>query len=208
MKQPIPIRTIERLSLYRRLLNMQLEAGKLNVFSHELAILGKRTPAQVRRDLMAIGYSGSTRKGYDIEKLIEKIRIILDDPIGQRIAMAGIGNLGRAILSYFMGRRPKLSIVAAFDVDPDKVDRVISGCRTYHLSKMEEIISQEEITIGIITSPAAVAQEIADLYVKAGVKALVNWAPIPLEVPEDVFLENRDIVMSVEKAAFFAKNHK
>ncbi len=208
MKQKIPIRTIERLSLYRRLLNMQLEVGKLNVFSHELATLGKRTPAQVRRDLMAIGYSGSTRKGYDTEKLIEKIRSILDDPQGQKIAMAGIGNLGRAILAYFMGRRPKLSIVAAFDVDPGKVDRVISGCRTYHISRVEEIVAQEEVTIGVITAPASVAQEIADQYVKAGVKALVNWAPIPLEVPEDVFLENRDIIMSIEKAAFYAKDNK
>ena len=98
----IPIKTIERLSLYRRLLNMMREMGQEFVFSHQLAHLGKRTPAQVRRDLMVIGYSGSTRRGYEINQLIERIRAILDDPQGQKIAMAGVGHLGRAILTYFM----------------------------------------------------------------------------------------------------------
>lgn len=204
----IPIKTIERLSLYRRLLNMMREMGQEFVFSHQLAHLGKRTPAQVRRDLMVIGYSGSTRRGYEITQLIERIRVILDDPQGQKIAMAGIGHLGRAILTYFMGRRPHLSIAAAFDVDPDKIDRVIAGCRTYHVDKLEEIVSRENIKIGIITVPALAAQDIADRFVRAGVKAMVNWAPIPLHVPEDVFLENRDITMSIEKAAFFSKNVK
>jgi redox-sensing transcriptional repressor len=204
----IPIRTIERLSLYRQLLNMMQEVGQEFVFSHELAHMGKKNPAQVRRDLMVIGCGGSTRRGYEIKKLIERIRTILDDPQGQKMAMAGIGNLGRAILAYFMGHRPNLSITVAFDVEPDKINRVIAGCRTYHVDRLEEIVRQQNIKIGIITVPALAAQQMADRFVKAGVKAMVNWAPIPLHVPPDVCLENRDITMSIEKAAFFAKNIK
>lgn len=205
---PIPEKTIERMSRYRRVLNNLLEEGRDHIYSHELASLSSGTPAQVRRDLMIIGHSGSPRKGYEIKHLRNDINKLMDDSEGQKIALAGIGYLGRAIMNYFMGRRPKLTIAAAFDVDPAKINRVISGCRCYHVDQLEEIIRKENITIGIVTTPAAGAQKIVDTYVKSGIKAIVNWAPTILHVPEGVFLETRDITMSIEKAAFFAKTNK
>lgn len=201
----IPVKTIERMSRCRRVLSNLLEDGRSYIFSHELASLTNSTSAQVRRDFMLIGHSGSPRKGYEIRQLRSDIDTLMDDPTGQKIALAGIGHLGRAILTYFMGRRPKLSIAAAFDIDPTKINRVISGCRCYHINQIEEIIRGENITIGIITAPASAAQQIVDRYVKAGIKAIVNWAPTILQVPENVFIETRDITMSIEKAAFFAK---
>jgi len=207
MKISIPVKTIERMSRYRRVLTNLLEQGEDNIFSHQLANLVSSTPAQVRRDLMLIGHSGSPRKGYEISHLRDEIDALMDDPDGQKIALTGIGYLGRAIMTYFMGRRPKLTIAAAFDIDPDKINRVIAGCRCYHTDQIEEIIRKEGITIGVITVPAVFAQEVVNRYVNAGVKAIVNWAPTILQVPDGVFLETRDITMSIEKAAFFAKEN-
>ena len=116
---PLPYKTIGRLSQYRRLLGLRLAMGQRNVYSHELAAFAGVTAAQVRRDLMIVGAKGSPTKGYDVHALIECLGGVLDDPAGQRAALVGIGNLGRALLTYFHGRRPKLSIVAAFDVDAD-----------------------------------------------------------------------------------------
>jgi redox-sensing transcriptional repressor len=202
----IPIKTIERMSLYRRVLTNLVKNGETYVFSHQLASFINSTPAQVRRDLMIIGQGGSPRKGYAVSQLLKSVTGLMDEPEGQKIAITGIGNLGRAIMSYLMGRRPKLSIAAAFDSDPNKVDRVICGCRCYPLSQMEEIIQEEKITLGIITVPASEAQAILDRYVSLGIKAVINWAPINLQVPEGIFVETRDIMMSIEKAAFFSKN--
>lgn len=204
----IPVKTIERMSRFRRILNNLLEEGRSHIFSHELASLTNSTPPQVRRDLMVIGHSGSPRKGYEIQQLKNDIDDLMDDPEGQKIALTGIGHLGRAIMTYFMGRRPKLQITAAFDTDPTKINRVISGCKCYHVDQTEEIIRKENITIGIVTAPASTAQKIVDRYVNAGIKAIVNWAPTILHVPEDVFIETRDITMSIEKAAFYSKTNK
>ncbi len=202
----IPIKTIERLSLYGRLLERMMQQGHTHIYSHELASLSKATPAQVRRDLMEIGHSGNPRKGYNIGQLQVEISSVLVEPDGQKIALVGIGNLGRAILTYFRARRPRLSIAAAFDFDPDKINRVISGCRSYHTDRISEVVRTEGIGIGIVTVPAISAQKVADMLVDAGIKSIVNWAPVPLYVPPGIFLENRDITMSIEKAAYFAKS--
>ena len=107
--------TIGRLSRYRRLLAHRIEAGGENVYSHELAMVAGVSAAQVRRDMMAVGANGSPTSGYDVAKLIECVGAELDDPDGGRAAVVGVGNLGRAMLTFFHGRRPNLSIVAAFD---------------------------------------------------------------------------------------------
>jgi redox-sensing transcriptional repressor len=124
-------KTIGRLSLYRRAVDKLLADGRTHVYSHDIASVCGVTSAQVRRDLMPTGYSGSPKKGYSIPGLIQSIGSVLDDPEEQKVALVGVGNLGRAILAYFTGRRPNLSIVAAFDRDPNKVNRVIHGCRCY-----------------------------------------------------------------------------
>lgn len=201
----IPIKTIERMSLYRRVLNRLVEAKRETIFSYELAKMINRSAAQVRRDFMEIGQKGNPQKGYDIVQLRNALNELMVEPEGQKIALVGIGNLGRAVLSYFMGRSPNLTIAAAFDSDENKTNRVIAGCKCYSIDKMEDVIRENGISIGIMTVPMAVAQNVADILVAAGIKSIVNWAPIHIEVPKDVFLENRDITMSIEKAAYFAK---
>jgi len=121
------------------------------------------------------------------------------------LALVGVGNLGRAMLAYFQGRRPRLSIVAAFDSDPAKYGRVIQGCRCYSLDQMEEIVRDARITVGVITVPASEAQRIANRLVSSGVTGIINYAPVPLWAPPHVYVEDIDMTMSLEKVAYFAR---
>lgn len=201
----IPDKTIGRLSLYRRLINRLLAEGVKNIYSHQLASMAGVTAAQVRRDIMSIGYSGNPNRGYDAAELVGSIGSSLDDPEGQKAALVGVGNLGRALLTYFSGRRPRLSIVAAFDNDPKKYDRVIQGCRCYSFDRLADMIEDLGITVGTITVPAAEAQRVADTLVRSGVKGILNFAPVRIQVPSNVYVEDIDMTMSLEKVAYFAR---
>ena len=203
----LPHKTVERLSQYRRALLLILSKEKTHVFSHEIAQMLHITPVQVRRDLMLIGYSGNLRKGYDIKELIDLIGKIIDTDKGQTVAVVGLGNLGKAIISYFRGKRTKLTIVAAFDVNSDKIDRIYNGVPCYHVDLLQEIIKKENISVGIITVPAEQAPAIAETLVLSGIKGILNFTPKPLNVSPFVYLEEYDMITSLEKVAFFAKKN-
>ena len=203
----LPHKTVERLSQYRRSLLLILSNEKTHVFSHEIAQMLHITPVQVRRDIMLIGYSGNLRKGYDIKELIDKIGNIIDTEKGQKVAVIGLGNLGKAFISYFKGKRTKLTIVAAFDINPDKIDRIYDGVPCYNINRITEIMKKESITIGIITVPADQAPAIAETLVLAGAKGILNYSPKPLNVSPYVYLEEYDMITSLEKVAFFAKKN-
>lgn len=199
-------KTIARLSVYRRLLTELRGERVETVYSHQLAALAGATAAQVRRDVMNVGYQGSPTRGYAVEGLLERIAGVLDAPEGQRAALVGVGNLGRAILTYFAGRRPNLRIAAAFDVDPEKVSRVLHGHRCHSIAELEDVVRSLGIDVGIITVPAGEAQRVADALMQAGVRGLLNFAPVRLRVPPDVHAENVDISVLLEKVAFFARH--
>jgi redox-sensing transcriptional repressor len=203
----LPHKTIERLSQYRRALLICAAKGKTHIFSHEIAKIQHITPVQVRRDIMLIGYTGTLRKGYNIQELIDLIGDIIDTKEGLNIAVVGIGNLGHAMINYFNGKRTKLSIVAAFDSNPDKVGRVFSGVRCYHIDEMQSIIKKDAVSIGIITVPAGSAPEISEKLVQSGVKGILNYTPKPVNVPSHIYLEEYDMITSLEKVAFFVKTH-
>lgn len=203
----LPHKTVERLSQYRRSLLLILTKEKTHVFSHEIAQMLHITPVQVRRDLMLIGYSGNLRKGYDIKELIDMIGNIIDTEKGQRVAVIGLGNLGKAFISYFKGKRTKLTIVAAFDTNPDKIDRIYDGVPCYNIDRISDVMKKENITIGIITVPAEQAPAIAETLVLAGAKGILNYSPKPLNVSPYVYLEEYDMITSLEKVAFFAKKN-
>ena len=202
-KNPIPARTIERMVLYKRILGDLQGKGVSMLFSHQLADLAHNTSTQVRRDLMEIGYSGSPRKGYNVAELISAISQILDGSRERIIALVGVGNLGRAILSYFTYNHPGLTIAAAFDTDERRINRVVSGCRCYHFDRFEELVREKQINMGIITVPALAAQSVADRMTAAGIRGILNFAPVPLTVPEGVFVDRIDIASALEKLAYF-----
>lgn len=201
----LPERTVERLSEYRRSLLQCLEEGKTHIFSHELAELHHNTAVQVRRDIMFIGYSSMQRKGYDVRELIEVIGDILDSEEGLNVAVIGVGNLGRAVTTYFIGKRSKLNIIATFDVDTTKIDRVISGVKCYPLSRLKEIVESHKISIAIMTVPADSAREVSAQLVEAGIKGVLNFTTVPLPVAPDVYLDEYDMITSLEKVAYFVK---
>jgi len=204
----LPERTVERLSEYRRSLLQCLEEGKTHIFSHELAELHHNTAVQVRRDIMFIGYSSMQRKGYDVRELVDVIGEILDSERGLNVAVIGIGNLGRAVTTYFIGKRSRLNIIATFDVDTNKIDRVISGVKCYSLSKLKEIVEAHQISIAIMTVPADAAIEVAAQLVDAGIKGLMNFTTVPLHVPDNVYLDEYDMITSLEKVAYFVKESR
>jgi redox-sensing transcriptional repressor len=203
----LPEKTIERLSQYRRALIKINPKEKQHIFSHEIASMLHLTPVQVRRDLMLIGYSGSQRKGYEIFKLIQLIGDIIDSKQGQKVALVGVGNLGRAILRYLNKKNSNLKIVAAFDINPEKVNKEVtrSGVTCHHIEHLSKILKKEKISIGVICVPADQAVAIADKLVKSGIKGILNFTTAALNLKESVFLEEYDMITSLEKVAYFSK---
>lgn len=201
----LPEKTIGRLSEYRRTLLNCLADGKTHIYSHELANLHNITAVQVRRDIMLIGYSTTLKKGYDVKALIDVIGDIIDTEDGLNAAVIGIGNLGRAITTYFNGKRTKLRIAATFDTDPDKTNKVISGVKCYPMTDLEKIIRDKDISIGILTVPPENAAEVAETLIMAGIKGILNYTSTPLNVSPNVYLEEYDMITSIEKVAYFVK---
>ncbi|HBO44803.1 MAG TPA: redox-sensing transcriptional repressor Rex [Planctomycetaceae bacterium] len=194
---------VERLIAYRRHLRQRLMQGCDRIYSHDLAKPEGVTPAQVRRDLMTIGYTGSPARGYDAKGLITHISSLLDARSVGGFALVGVGHLGRAILDYLARQHPEYK-VAAFDVNPDKAGGVTHGCRCYMLDEMKQVLTQQSMRVGIVTVPADAAQDAATRLVEAGVCGLLNFAPVRLRVPARVYVENVDIALRLEKVAFFA----
>jgi len=196
--------TIGRLSLYRRVLQDLYAEGVSNVFSHQLARLAGATAAQVRRDIMVVGYTGSAAHGYNVAALTESIGQFLDAAPTQRIALVGVGNLGRALLAYFVGRNPRFSIVAAFDADERKAGRVIHGCPCYAISELERVLKEQEIGMAILAVPAEAAAETTTKLCNAGVTGILNFAPVRLWAPANVYVEDMDMTMALERVAYHA----
>jgi len=203
----LPHKTIERLSQYRRALLLCHAKGMSHIYSHEIATIQHITAVQVRRDIMLIGYTGTLRKGYNVKELIDLIGQIIDSDDGINVCVVGIGNLGRAITNYFSGKRTKLSIVAVFDNDKSKIGKKYHGIECYDVNAIGKVIKEKNIEIGIMTVPGENAQTITDLLVKSGIKGLLNYTPKPVNVPKEVYLEEYDMITSLEKVAFFVKTH-
>ena len=201
-------KTIERLITYRRLLASRAEGQSQHVFSHELAGLARVSAAQVRRDMMEAGFSGSPSRGYDVDELLGRIDRILDAPEGMKAVLVGVGNIGSALLSFLAGRGGKISVVAAFDNDPAKIDRVISGCRVYDIQTLPERVPTLGAQVGIIAVPESQARDAADALVESGVTGILNFAPVPLSIRTGVYIEQVDIMRAIEKVAHFAKQEK
>jgi redox-sensing transcriptional repressor len=203
----LPEKTIERLSLYRRVLLSNQESGNDFIYSHELASLLHLTSVQVRRDIMLMGYSGTQRKGYSVQELVGRIAEILDGDVRMNAVIIGMGHLGKAITNYFNAKRSKIDIVAAFDNDSTKVDRIISGIKSYHIDSLEMMLEELDCKIAILALSPKGAQDVTDVLVYNGIKGILNFTSVPLHVPENVYLENYDMITSLEKVAYFVKQN-
>lgn len=204
----LPEKTVERLSEYRRTLLDCLNQGKSHIFSHELAALLHNTAVQVRRDMMLMGFTSMQRKGYAIKELIDAIGELIDTSKGLNVAVVGAGNLGRAITGYFRGKRSKLNIVATFDNDPDKIGRMIAGVKCYSLDDFQQLVLDLDISIVILTVPPEHSRNIADFVSAHGIRGILNFTTVPLNMPPHVYLEEYDMITSLEKIAYFVKHHQ
>jgi redox-sensing transcriptional repressor len=204
----LPGKTVERLSEYRRTLLECLGEKRNFIFSHDLAARLHITAVQVRRDLMLIGYSSVLRKGYDVKELVDTIGRIIDSGETMNVAIIGIGNFGRAVAGYFKGKRSKLNLVASFDNDSQKVNKVISGVKCYPYADIEKKLKELDIRIAILTVPPDFAREITEELVRFGIKGVLNFTTIPLNVPSGIYLEEYDMITSIEKVAYFVKENR
>ena len=205
MSSPIPEKTIERLSEYRRTLVKCHAQGITHIFSHVLAGMHGITAVQVRRDLMLIGFSSDTKKGYDVKVLIDFIDSILYSEQPINMAVIGMGHLGRAVTRYFNGKGLKLRITAAFDVDDSKVGTTIDNIPCYHIDEFESRVSDLDISIVIVSSPTSVASTLVIPIINAGIKGVLNFTSAPLNFPQGIVVENYDITTLLEKVAYFVK---
>ncbi len=201
----IPEKTVERLSEYRRTLNDCYQQGITHIFSHVLAGMHGITAVQVRRDLMLIGFSSDNKKGYDVRELIAFISFILDSKSMMNIAVVGMGHLGQAVSKYFNSRGVNLKVTIAFDIDPEKINREIDGIPCYNMEDFEDIVSEQDISIVILSLPTSVAPTMVLPIINAGIKGVLNFTSTPLNFPQGIFVENYDITTLLEKVAYFVK---
>lgn len=201
----LPEKTVERLSEYRRSLLNCLAQGRTHVYSHDLAGIHNITAVQVRRDIMFIGYTSSQRKGYDVNELITVIRGIIDTADGLNVAVVGLGNLGKAVTHYFKGKRSRINIVASFDIDKEKSGKEFNGVTCYSIEELDAMVKKLNISIAILTVPADAAVKTAEKLIEAGVEGILNFTTVSLNVPKNVFLDEYDMITSLEKIAYFVK---
>lgn len=198
-------KTVARMSQYRRLLLDLHGAGAEHIYSHQLARLAGVSAAQVRRDMMAVGYSGSPNRGYEVEKCLDSVAHFLDGAERQTVVLIGAGRLGRAILAHFAERRPMLRIAACFDVEPELIGTTVEGCPCHAVDDMGALVQTIGARIAIVAVPADRAQAVAATLVRAGVRSIISFAPAPLRVPDEVFVDYIDMTSVLESAAFFAR---
>lgn len=198
--------TIRRLSLYLRALSVLEKEGIATVSSKELASREKLTPAQVRKDLSFFGSFGTRGLGYPVSELRSHIGGILGIDRNWRIALFGVGNIGSALVSYKEFARQGFEIVKLFDNDQRKIGSNHKGIVISDIANLEAEIKEAGIEMAVVAVPATVAQYIVDDIVAAGIKAILNFAPINLKVPNDVYLRNENMSMELEYLSFAMVN--
>jgi redox-sensing transcriptional repressor len=207
-RQAVSYKTVKRLSLYRRLLENLRTSNTTNVFSHQLAQMAGVSAAQVRRDFMVIGYSGNPSRGYQVDTCLASIGNLLDGTARQDVALVGLGRLGHSVLTHFAGRSPLLSIAAGFDTNPRIVGTTVEGCPVFSMDDLERVVHDKGIRIAILAVPPETAQKAAEALVRAGVRSIVDFTAVPLQLPDDVFVDHMDITSSLESAGFFARQDR
>ena len=202
MTRKIPESTIGRLSLYLRVLGELEQEGVLTASSEALARRGGTTAAQVRKDLSFFGTFGKRGLGYTVAELRDTLRTILGLQRRWRVAVVGAGRIGGALIGYPDLRRQGFDIRAVFDQDPRKVGRSWNGLVVHEVSALEGILQSEPIDIAILAVPATAAQEMASRVVRAGVRAILNFAPVKLALPPDVAVKNVDMAVELEGLSY------
>lgn len=202
----VSLQTVERLSVYRKVLEELDRDGKEYIHSHELAQLVGVTPAQLRRDLASFGTFGNISRGYNVYQMGRTISRILGTDETKNVALLGVGDLGRALLSYRGFEERGFHIAVAFDVDTEKVGRVYAGRRCYPLDQLEDVLREFDVRMAVLASRPEGLQALTDRLCAAGVNAILNFVPKRVNVPEGCHIQETDISSKLEMLSFLARS--
>ncbi len=192
-----------RLPVYQRILEEMLRSGNSTVSSEQLAASARINAAKVRKDLSLLGSFGTRGSGYDAAFLIQQIDRELGLDKVWPVVIAGIGNLGRALANSRGFTTRGFTVAALLDVDPDVVGEKIGDITVRHIDELEAVAAEHSLSIGVIATPAPVAQRVADLLVQAGVRSLLNFAPTVLDVSPDILLRYVDLSIELQVMSFY-----
>lgn len=198
----IPEAAVARLAVYLRVLTGMVEQGVTTISSEELSSAAGVNSAKLRKDLSYVGSYGTRGVGYDVEVLVGHIERILGLTRKHSVAVVGIGNLGHALANYggFLSRG--FPVAALFDVDPDLTGVPVGGIPVNHIDDITSVCSVREISIGVIATPPQAAQAVCDRLVSAGVQCILNFAPVVLQVPDDVEVRKVDLAVEMQILSF------
>jgi redox-sensing transcriptional repressor len=197
-RRRIPDATIARLPVYLQILAEQLEAGVDNMSSEDLANLGGVNAAKVRKDLSYLGSYGTRGVGYEVEYLVYQIRRELGLDHDWNVVIIGAGNLGQALGGYGGFSENGYQIAGVFDIDAAKLDSLVGGVRVKHLDDLAHVVAARSVSIGVIATPPAAAQDAAERLVRAGVTSILNFAPVLLSVPHGVTVRKVDLAVELQ----------
>jgi redox-sensing transcriptional repressor len=200
----VSLQTVERLSAYRKVLEELDRDGVEDIHSHQLAELVGVSPAQLRRDLASFGTFGNISRGYNVYQMSRTISRIMGTDEAQSVALFGVGDLGRALLSYRGFEERGFHIAVAFDVDSEKVGRVFAGRRCYHVDHLETVLREFDVHIALLASRTEGLQRLVDRVCGAGVHAVLNFVPKHVTVPGGCHVEEIDITSKLEMLSFLA----
>ena len=198
--------TVRRLSLYLRFLEESTNRGLVTISSDELARRGGTTSAQVRKDLSFFGSFGKRVLAYSVPELTESLREILGLRRDWQVIIVGAGKIGTALAQYRGFRQRGFRVTAVYDRDPKKIGTQWDTLTVRDMAEIERDIAKEHPDIAVLTTPAEEAQVVVDRLVSAGMRALLNFAPIQLQVPADVTLKNVNMAMELEGLSFALTN--
>jgi redox-sensing transcriptional repressor len=202
----IPDVVIDRLPVYARALALLDRSGREVVSSQELGSQLGVTPAQIRKDLSYFGRFGKQGRGYNVRRLLEELHQILGLDRKWSMVVVGVGQLGRAVLSYGGFAPQGFRIIDAFDSDPHVIGQSIDDLVVKPVEQVREALAGRSVDIGIVATPAASAQKVIDALVACGVRAILNYAPIAAQVPAHVHVKDIDPVLSLQSMTFYLKN--
>lgn len=189
----IPLPTLQRLAVYARFLAEAIERGTSYVSSKQLGEAADVPPAQVRKDLSFLTSAGRPGVGYPAVPLAIQLDNVLDLGREKGAALVGVGNLGRALAVYRGFVTPGLHVTLLFDNDPSKIGLKLGHREILPFGRFLRLISGQGIQVGIVCVPAGAAQDVADVMVESGIRAIWNFAPVRLRVPDDVYVKNEDL---------------
>ncbi len=198
----LPEATVARLPEYLRALHHLAETGHDTVSSEGLASAAGVNSAKLRKDLSHLGSYGTRGVGYDIEPLVGQIEYILGLNMRRAVALVGVGNLGHALAGYAGFASRGFRIAALFDADLTRVGELINGLAVRHIGDIPEVVKTEGISIAVLATPAGAAQAVADQLVAAGVTSILNFAPVVLNVPEQVDVRKVDLAVELQILSF------